>query len=69
MKHILQTESIQKKRYGASPMNKKKKKKKEISWSSIRNDWGQVKPYTRIQEDNRKKKPKHKKKEEEVNEF
>lgn len=28
----------------------------------IRGDWGQVKPYTRIEEDKRKKKPKHKKK-------
>lgn len=26
----------------------------------IRGDWGQVKPYTRVFEDKRKKKPKHK---------
>lgn len=26
----------------------------------IRRDWQQVKPYTRIEEDKRKKKPKHK---------
>lgn len=41
----------------------KKKKKNENPWSSIRNDWGQVKPYTRVHEDRRKRKPKHKKKE------
>lgn len=28
--------------------------------SSLRRDWGNVKPYTRIEEDKRRKKPKHK---------
>ena len=27
---------------------------------SIRNDWGLVKPFTRVHQDKRKKKPKHK---------
>lgn len=34
---------------------------------SIRNDWGEVKPYTRIHESKKHKKPKHKKREEEKN--
>ena len=44
-------------------MSKKKEKKRtnlEI-YNSIRKDWGEVKPYTRIEEDKRFKKPKHKK--------
>ena len=32
---------------------------------SIRNDWGDVKPYTRIHESKKYKKPKHKKREDE----
>ena len=32
---------------------------------SIRNDWGEVKPYTRVHESKKYKKPKHKKREEE----
>ena len=32
---------------------------------SIRNDWGEVKPYTRIHESKKHKRPKHKKREEE----
>lgn len=46
------------------------KKEKDISNSNptyevlkkIRNDWGQVKPYTRIEESKKHKPPKHKKK-------
>ena len=34
---------------------------------AIRNDWGEVKPYTRIHESKKHKKPKHKKREEEKN--
>lgn len=43
----------------------KKEKDEKNPWAKLRNDWGQVKPYTRIHQDKRKKKPKHKKKEEE----
>lgn len=28
--------------------------------NSLRRDWGNVKPYTRVEEDKRRKKPKHK---------
>lgn len=34
---------------------------------SIRNDWGDVKPYTVVHESKKYKKPKHKKREEESN--
>lgn len=30
-------------------------------YRSIRKDWGEIKPYTRIEEDKRRKKPKYKK--------
>ena len=30
-------------------------------YRSIRKDWGEIKPYTRIEEDKRHKKPKYKK--------
>lgn len=42
---------------------KKKKTKASNSYEvnrRIRRDWGLVQPYTRIEEDKRKKKPKHK---------
>lgn len=46
-------------------MSKKKNKNQLKSQyeviRSIRGDWGTVKPYTRIEEDKRFKKPKHKK--------
>lgn len=45
-------------------MSKKSKNKPRSTYEvyrSIRKDWGEVKPYTRIEEDKRKKKPKHKK--------
>lgn len=45
-------------------MSKKKKVKERTQYEvirSIRGDWGQVKPYTRIEDDKRFKKPKHKK--------
>lgn len=45
-------------------MSKKNKNKQRSQYEvirSIRNDWGMVKPYTRIEEDKRFKKPKHKK--------
>ena len=45
-------------------MSKKKKTKPRNSYEvnrSIRRDWGAIKPYTRIEEDKRKKKEKHKK--------
>lgn len=32
---------------------------------SIRNDWGEVKPYTRVHESKKHKRPKHKRREEE----
>lgn len=38
----------------------KKKNVKVSPWAAIRNDWGKVKPYTQVHEDKRKKKPKHK---------
>ena len=45
------------------------KKSKQRSWeevnASIRRDWGDVKPYTRVHESKKYKKPKHKKREEE----
>lgn len=37
----------------------KRKTWQEIN-NSLRRDWGNVKPYTRIEEDKRYKKPKHK---------
>ena len=45
-------------------MSKKKKIKERTQYEvirSIRGDWGQVKPYTRIEDDKRFKKPKRKK--------
>lgn len=45
-------------------MSKKKKVKERTQYEvirSIRGDWGQVKPYTRVEDDKRFKKPKHKK--------
>lgn len=45
-------------------MNKKKNNKQRTQYEvirAIRNDWGTVKPYTRIEQDKRFKKPKHKK--------
>ena len=49
--------------------NMPKVKKPKIKTSaeiaqSIRNDWGDVKPYTRVHESKKYKKPKHKKREE-----
>ena len=48
-------------------MKKKiKDKSLELSYDAnrkIRRDWGEIKPYSRIEEDKRKKKPKHKKEE------
>ena len=38
----------------------------EVAMSG-RNDWGDVKPYTRVHESKKYKKPKHKKREEERN--
>jgi hypothetical protein len=49
-------------------MSKPKKPKIKTSAEivqSIRNDWGNVKPYTRVHESKKYKKPKHKKREEE----
>lgn len=49
-------------------MGRKKKPKIKTSAEiaqSIRNDWGEVKPYTRIHESKKHKRPKHKKREEE----
>ena len=49
-------------------MSKKKNKKPRDNYEIykvIRRDWGDVKPYTRIQEDKRKKKPKYKERDEE----
>lgn len=45
-------------------MSKKKKTTPRNSYEvnrSIRRDWGAIKPYTRIEEDKRKKKEKYKK--------
>lgn len=45
-------------------MSKKKNNKPRNSYEvnrSIRRDWGAIKPYTRIEEDKRKKKEKYKK--------
>ena len=45
-------------------MSKKKKTQPRNSYEvnrSIRRDWGAIKPYTRIEEDKRRKKEKHKK--------
>ena len=45
-------------------MNKKKNTNTTYEVTrKIRGDWGQVKPYTRIEQDKRKKQPKHKGKE------
>lgn len=46
-------------------MSKKKKKKQINPWAAIRNDWGNVKPYTQVHEDRRRKRTKHKKRAEE----
>lgn len=51
-------------------MGRKKKPKIKTSAEiaqSIRNDWGEVKPYTRIHESKKYKRPKHKNREEERN--
>lgn len=43
----------------------KRTEKPKSSWElyhSIRRDWGEVKPYSRKEEDKKRKKPKHKKK-------
>lgn len=52
-------------------MSKKKRKPavktfKEIAQTQ-RRDWGEVKPYTRIHEDKRRKRPKHKEWDDEEN--
>ena len=48
------------------PKVKKPKIKTSVEIAqSIRNDWGDVKPYTRVHESKKYKKPKHKKREEE----
>ena len=52
-------------------MSKKKRKPtvktfKEIAQTQ-RRDWGEVKPYTRIHEDKRRKRPKHKERDDEEN--
>ena len=47
-------------------MSKKNKTKPRTNYEvyrSIRKDWGNIKPYTRIEEDKRRKPPKHKGKE------
>jgi hypothetical protein len=46
------------------PKKPKVKTSAEIA-QSIRNDWGEVKPYTQVHESKKYKKPKHKKREEE----
>ena len=38
----------------------KKTELEKNPYEKIRNDWGNVKPYTRVFPDKRKKKPKHK---------
>lgn len=48
----------------SKPKKPKIKTSAEIA-QSIRNDWGDVKPYTVIHESKKYKKPKHKKREEE----
>ena len=52
-------------------MSKKRRKPavktfKEIAQTQHR-DWGNVKPYTRVHEDKRRKRPKHKKRDDEEN--
>ena len=40
--------------------NKQKPRNAYEVYRAIRKDWGEIKPYTRVIEDKRKKKPKHK---------
>lgn len=52
-------------------MSKKKRKPAVKSFKEIaqaqRGDWGNVKPYTRVHEDKRRKRPKHKARNDEEN--
>lgn len=52
-------------------MSKKKRKPAVKSFKEIaqtqRRDWGEVKPYTRIHEDKRRKRPKYKEQDDEEN--
>lgn len=46
-------------------MKKQEQSKNYEAWRKIRGDWGSVKPFTRVENDKRRKKPKHIKREQE----